>query len=114
SVEPSKLRSLVTHGTSSSTPHWLNAWRWTAIAPTALYVRVPTLLPELVETLSRSHHAHWSQPVSDMWSQVVRRARAESGDSRTCLVLCVHALKFSFSNTRLPLGPVVAEAFHDV
>lgn len=113
-VEPRDLKSLVTRDTWSSTVHWFNAWRWTAIAPEAVYAREPTLLPELINALSQSHHSEWSQQISDMWSQILRRSRSESHSLRTRLVLCVQALKFSFDNNRLPLGPVVVEAFHDV
>lgn len=113
-VQPRDLRSLVTRDTWSSTSHWFNAWRWIAIAPSALYSREPLLLSELVEALSRSHHSEWAPQISDMWLQVLRRAHLESRGRGTRLVLCVQALKFSFDNTHLPLGPSVAEAFHAV
>ena len=109
------LKSLVTQGVSSSTVHWFNAWRWTATAPKAFYAREPTLLPDLIGVLlTRSHDSEWSRQISQMWSQVLCRARSQSPYQRTALVLCVQALKFSFNNSRLPLGSLVAEAFYDV
>lgn len=113
-VDPWQLRSLVVHERWPSTLHWINAWRWTARAPGALYAREPAVLSELIDALSRSKHAEWSSEVSDAWVQVLQRSRSESPRIGTRLVLCVQALKFCFENTRLPLGSVVAEVFSDV
>jgi len=113
-VEPRDLKSVVTRDTWSSSVRWFNAWRWIASAPEAIYTREPTLLLELIDSLSRSHHAEWSRQISDMWSHILRRDRSQSRSHRTGLALRVQALKFSFDNTRLPLGSVVVEVFHDV
>ncbi len=113
-VAPDILGSLVTRGTRSSESHWFNAWRWIEIAPETVYTREPSLLPGLVDALSRSHSSRLTHAMAETWSRVLRRTRTESRSYRTRLVLCVQALRFSFSNTHLPLGPVVAEVFQDV
>lgn len=113
-IKPRELKSLITEGTWSSTLHWLNAWRWIAIAPSSFYMREPTQLPDLIDALTRAHHSNWSQEISDVWLRILRRARLESRGPRIRLDLCVQALRFSFDNNSLPLGPLVAEAFHDV
>jgi hypothetical protein len=114
SVDSRDLSSLVTNDTWSSDLRWFNAWRWTSIAPEPLYGREPTPLFHLIDSLSRSHYSGWSQEIAAMWAQILRRCRSESHRDRTRLVLYVQALKFSFEHSRLPLGAVVAEAFHYV
>ena len=114
SVESRDLRSLVTIDARSSTSHWVNAWRWIAVAPDALYARDVSILRDLIAALSRSHSSDWSDEISNTWSQILGRCRSKSGDPRTRIVLCVQALKYSFKHTSLPLGVVVAEAFYDV
>ena len=114
SVESRDLRSLVTIDARSSTSHWVNAWRWIAVAPDALYARDVSILRDLIDALSRSHSSDWSDEISNTWSQILGRCRSKSGDPRTRIALCVQALKYSFEHTSLPLGVVVAEAFYDV
>ena len=49
-----------------------------------------------------------------MWSEVLSRTQCLLPDRQTRLFLCAQALKFSFENTRLPLGAVVVESFFEV
>ena len=114
SVNRRDLRWLVTKDTRSSTAHWINAWRWIVGAPDALYARDASVLPDLIDALSRTHSLDWSDEISNIWSQILGRCRSKCGDSRTRMTLCVQALKYSFEHTSLPLGAVVAEAFYDV
>ena len=114
SVDPRDLRSLVTQDTRTSSSHWVNAWRWMAVAPDALYARDASVLPNLIDALLRSHSSYWSDEISDTWSQILRRCRSKPGNLRTRIALCVQALKYSFEHKSLPLGAVAAEAFYDV
>ena len=112
--DPRDLRSLVTNDTRTSSSHWVNAWRWMAVAPDALYARDASVLRNLIDALLRSHSSDWSDEISDTWSQILRRCRSKPGDPRTRIALCAQALKYSFEHKSLPLGAVAAEAFYDV
>ena len=113
-VNAGVLRSLVTQGTRGERSHWVNAWRWMAIAPDAVYAREGAVLRDLVGELLGAGGSDWSDEVSDAWLQILRRSRSEYGTPRTRMALCVQALGYSFEHRNLPLGAVAAEAFCDV
>lgn len=114
SVDAGVLRSLVRQGARTSRSHWVNGWRWIAVAPDALYAREAAVLRDLVDVLLGSRSSDWSDEISDTWLQILRRCRSEPGMRRTRIALCVQALKYSFEHKGLPLGAVAAEAFYDV
>ena len=64
--------------------------------------------------LLRVQYSAWSTQVANMWSEVLSRTQCLLPDRQTRLFLCAQALKFSFENTRLPLGAVVVESFFEV
>ena len=114
SVDARELTALVTRATRGSSAGWYTAWKWTKAAPGSLYSRSPCPLPDLLGSLVRLRSADWPEQMGFVWSDILRRSQAESESDRTQLLLYVQALKFALGHTQLPLGAVVAEAFHFV
>ena len=111
-VKRGHLVSLIADSLASARAGRLNAWRWIASAPDTLYTRKPPLLAELIDVMLTTHNSEMTEEVADTWFQILRRTGAEPKTAR--LSVCVQALRFAFSNTRLPLGSLVAESYYDV
>ena len=89
------------------------ALRWISEAPNALYIRRPSVLPDLCEALL--FRVRQFGPTSAQFSliQILRRAALLSGFELR-QVLSAKMLRFCFDNVHLPLGLLVAETFPDV
>jgi hypothetical protein len=114
SLAQPELRSLLLHDVWNQSQNWLNAWTLLKALPRAVYEREPSVLPEVIDALLRSHSASWSPAVATTWSEILARSRIEQPSPKTLLQMAVQALRFAFDNSRLPLSKVVADVFLDV
>lgn len=86
------------------------AWAWLAAAPRPLYGRKPAVLRDLTGGLVSACRGDWTTGMGRSWATVLRRATGEAAHG-THLGMCADALNFSFKHTRVPVSPVVVEAF---
>ena len=112
-VSGSQLTALLVRGSASGTDAVARAWRWMAEAPSALYQRQPSPLPELCDSLLTCVRRSFPQGVQDSINKMLKRSRTEAG-VEVRHILSGKMLRFALDNTRFPLGAVVAEAFADV
>ena len=114
SIAYNELRVLLTYNVWNRSNNWLNAWHILFIAPTALYERDPSLLPDVIDSLLRAYNTAWSVTVARAWTDIIRRCRRECPSSSARLAIATRALRYAVDNTRLPLSEVVTESFLDV
>ena len=113
SVSSSKLSSLIVHSSSSGSDAVERALRWVSEAPTALYTRRPSVLPDISGSLLSYSRSAFPARGEAFFKTILRRVRTET-DEETTQALSGKLLRFAFDNVRLPLGSVVADAFPDV
>ncbi|NOU34042.1 MAG: hypothetical protein HOO96_39625 [Polyangiaceae bacterium] len=112
--DASLLRAAIADSLSSGPEQfsqtWVRAWRTLE----AVGLSVPGSSPAVVDIcsllLSKSP-TPWPAVVVDSWCTLLK---AESHDILRQEVACVQALRFCFDHTKLPLGPIVAQAFFAV
>lgn len=112
-VSGSQLASLLVRSGSLGTGPAARVWDWLSKAPKAIYVRRPSIFPDLCDSLMVSVRKSFPEGVQESFIRVVRRSGVESG-AQVRQVLCGKMLRFALDNARFPLGGVVAEVFADV
>lgn len=113
SVPSSKLSSLVVYSSSSGIDALERALKWVSEAPSALYKRYPSVLPDIGGSLLSCSRRAFPPRGEAFLKTILRRIRSE-GDEETAQAFSGKLLRFALDNVRLPLGSVVADAFPDV
>lgn len=112
-VSGSLITALLVRGCASGQKASYRAWEWTSEAPSQLYRRAPSILPELCDSLLTCVRHAFPQGVEIFFTKVLSRCGSES-THEVHQMLSGKMLRFSLDNTRFPLGSVVADAFPDV
>jgi hypothetical protein len=89
---------------------WQRTWNTLSILPSPLFCKVAGC--QVLDDLLRSFKASWSDGVAQAWAGCLRRAGELSYD--VGLRLHMQATSFCLHNPRLPLGPVLYQAFPPV
>jgi len=114
SRDASLLRSVIADEVSATSDHfsqaWLRAWvTLEIVGNSAPDVGGASL--EICGLLLWRWPVPWPAEVTEIWCRLLQSG---SRDSSGHAAACAQALRFCFDNTRLPLGPVVAEAFFTI
>jgi hypothetical protein len=112
SRDASLLRSVIADGLSTEhfNQAWLGAWRTLGIVSSSVSDTGGAIL-EICGLLLWRRATPWPSEVADIWRGLLKTSAHSSLRHQAA---CAQALRFCFDNRRLPLGPVVAEAFFTV
>lgn len=112
--DASLLRSVIANEVSIGSEHfdraWLGAWRTLEVVSSS----VPDMggaIFEISGLLLWRRPLRWPLEVADIWRRLLKTTLHGSSRHEAA---CAQALRFCFDNTKLPLGPVVAEAFFPI
>ncbi|MGI8553780.1 MAG: hypothetical protein ACR2PL_23770 [Dehalococcoidia bacterium] len=89
------------------------AFRWLAFAPSALYERHASLIPDVFWELVSERRFGWTPAMGSAWADAIRRVQRATPGS-TALRMCADILQFGFDHTGDPVGAVMAAAFYPV
>jgi hypothetical protein len=108
------LRSVIADEVSLGSEHfsraWLGAWSTLEVVSSAVAEMGGAVL-EICGLLLWRRPVSWPLEVAETWRRLLKTA---SRDSLRHEAACAQALRFCFDNPRLPLGPLVAEAFFTI
>lgn len=107
------LEVLVTKDVSAGGDALMRSWRFVEVASLPLLTRDSYNVAGVIESLLTNGSQDWPESIADSWAAILRCSRVRAR-GHIHLSLCVQALRFGFSNHRLPVGRVVSEAFFDV
>lgn len=107
------LTALISQGAAGGQEGLKRAWLWIAEADDPLYKRRDSAISDVAEALLAHTRSFCDEEIGEAIASVLKRARRES-DSDTFQKLASKCLRFSFDNTQLILGAVVAESYPDV
>lgn len=113
--DASFLRSVISEdispGSDGFIDAWVNAWRMLEVVSRRIRTAAASIIEVCGLLLWRRPEPWPTKDVANAWRQVLANL---AHDSARYEVGCTQAIKFAFDNTRLPLAPVVAEAFFAV
>jgi hypothetical protein len=112
-IPSGRLGALLSKGPAAGRDGLERAWNWIAEDRSPLYQRSDAAISDLVEVLLAQTRSFCDEKTGATMASVLKRTRRES-DSAMHQTLAAKCLRFSFDNTQLALGAVVAESFPDV
>jgi hypothetical protein len=87
---------------------WQRSWSTLSLLPRILFGKVAGT--HIVSDYTRSFRSYWTEEVSSAWACCLARAK-EALSREASLRLHMLSMSFCLNNPKLPLGPVICEAF---
>jgi hypothetical protein len=112
-VSSSQITALLVRGCASGQKASYRAWEWAAEAPSQLYRRSPSIIPDVCDSLLTCVRHTFPQGTELFLRRILSRCGSESSHE-VHQILSGKMLRYSLDNIRLPLGSVVVDAFPDV